>query len=243
MGQSNTWCVHRVSLTERCVECERDTGKAWPLQTLVAEAVLADAVRTSAPAPTPALPTDSAERKRTPLCSGLLDYAPDALREIASACSDFSAPEGEIEDEILECLANRGSRTCARSTLRGTFFALLMLESELGGGHGSEDRCDWEYEDWSTCHTVLDLFALVPRAMAAIAQVSWHGNEKHNPGQPLHHARGKSADHADCILRHLLEAGGFDGPFRHTAAQCWRWLMLGQEECEANGAPKARGAR
>lgn len=207
---------------------------------VVAEATIADSVRTYVPA----LPTDSQERKRTPLCTGLLDYAPDALRRIAEQCTNFPAPEDDIEQAILDCLMSRGDDTCSQSTFRGAFYALLMLENELGGGPlAGPDRCDWEYSDWATCFTVRDLFALVPRALAAVAQVSWHGNEKHNPGEPLHHARGKSADHADCIARHLFEAGGFDGPFRHTAAQCWRWLIMGQVELEANGAPKARGAK
>lgn len=115
-----------------------------------------------APAPAPApgvgLPVDSAERKRTPMCTGLLDY--------------FTA------------------------------------------------------------------------ALAEVAKVSFAGNEKHNPGQPLHHARGKSTDHPDCIVRHLTERGGRDeNGMRHTAALAWRALALLQEELEAEGAPKARGAK
>lgn len=185
--------------------------------------------------PAPRLPQDSETRKRTPLCTGLLDYAPGALAAIAEHCTNFSEPE-DLEAEIVSCLMDRGNDTCALSTYRGAFYALLLLEAELDGR-------DLEYRDWSTCFTIPDLFALFPLALAAVAQVSWHGNEKHNPGQPLHHARGKSTDHADCIMRHLVERGGFDGPFRHSAAMVWRWLMFGQQECEANGAPLARGAR
>ncbi len=55
-----------------------------------------------------------------------------------------------------------------------------------------------------------------PDALAAVSEVSYHGNQKHNPGQPMHHARGKSMDHANCIARHLTERGGFDGPIRHS---------------------------
>lgn len=74
-----------------------------------------------------------------------------------------------------------------------------------------------------------------PDALAAVANVSWHGNEKHNPGQPLHHARGKSMDHADCILRHLTERGTVDrvSGLRHSAQLAWRALALLQEELEA----------
>ena len=96
---------------------------------------------------------------------------------------------------------------------------------------------------------VLDYF---PSAIAEVAFVSFVGNEKHNPGEPLHHARGKSMDHADCIGRHLLQRGTFDVVtlpdgrefrVRHSAYVAWRALALLQEELEAEGAPMARGAR
>lgn len=91
------------------------------------------------------------------------------------------------------------------------------------------------------CSGVLDYF---PAALAAVARVSYEGNEKHNQGQPLHHARGKSTDHADCILRHLVERGkvGPDG-MRHSASLAWRALALLQEELEAEGYEMARGAK
>jgi hypothetical protein len=88
------------------------------------------------------------------------------------------------------------------------------------------------------------LLAYFPDALAAVAQVSYLGNEKHNPGQPMHHARGKSTDHADCIVRHLVNHGGFDGAMRESAAMVWRGLALLQEELEAEmGLPLPRGAR
>lgn len=43
-----------------------------------------------------------------------------------------------------------------------------------------------------------------PDAHAATARVSVKGNEKHNPGEPLHWSRGKSNDHLECVVRHLL---------------------------------------
>ncbi len=94
----------------------------------------------------------------------------------------------------------------------------------------------------------LDYF---PDAVAAASEVSWLGNEKHNPGQPLHWARGKSMDHADCIARHLIERGGFDTivingvtyQIRHTAALLWRAAALCQEELERErGLSAPRGA-
>ena len=95
------------------------------------------------------------------------------------------------------------------------------------------------------------LFDYFPDALAAVANVSWIGNEKHNPGEPLHHARGKSMDHADCVARHLIERGGHDvimidgvpHELRHSAALAWRALALLQEELEQDlGLTLPRGA-
>lgn len=78
---------------------------------------------------------------------------------------------------------------------------------------------------------VLDYF---PDAIAEVARVSFVGNEQHNPGEPLHWAREKSTDHADCIARHLLERGRLDSDgTRHSAKLAWRALALLQLEIEA----------
>lgn len=88
---------------------------------------------------------------------------------------------------------------------------------------------------------LLDYF---PAALAEVARISKAGNDQHNPGQPLHWARGKSMDHADCIGRHLVDRGSLDvDGKRHSAKLAWRALALLQEELEAEGAPMARGAR
>jgi hypothetical protein len=78
---------------------------------------------------------------------------------------------------------------------------------------------------------VLDYF---PDAIAAVAEVSRVGNDQHNPGQPMHWAREKSTDHADCIARHLIERGTLDpmDSLRHSAKLAWRALALLQLELE-----------
>lgn len=77
---------------------------------------------------------------------------------------------------------------------------------------------------------VIDYF---PDALAAIAVVSKLGNDQHNPGQPLHWARDKSTDHADCLIRHFLERGTIDTDgMRHSAKVAWRALALLQTEIE-----------
>lgn len=92
------------------------------------------------------------------------------------------------------------------------------------------DTTSEERKKFPMARGLLDYF---PDALAEVAKVSYLGNEKHNPGQPMHHARGKSADHADCIIRHLVGRGGFDGDIRESAALAWRALALLQEELEA----------
>jgi hypothetical protein len=78
-----------------------------------------------------------------------------------------------------------------------------------------------------------------PAAIAAVAEVSRVGNEQHNPGEPMHWARSKSDDHADCIARHLIDAGKLDNDgLRHTAKLAWRALALLQLELEAAATVK-----
>ena len=76
----------------------------------------------------------------------------------------------------------------------------------------------------------LDYF---PDALAMVAHVSYVGNHKHNPGQPLHWARGKSSDHLDCIGRHLTERNEVEvGNLIHMANEAWRSLAELQEMLE-----------
>lgn len=77
---------------------------------------------------------------------------------------------------------------------------------------------------------VLDYF---PLAILEIAHVSIVGNEQHNPGEPLRWAKEKSTDHADSILRHLIDRGKIDSDgVRHSAKLAWRALALLQTELE-----------
>lgn len=96
---------------------------------------------------------------------------------------------------------------------------------------------------------LLDYF---PAALAAVSSHSYLANQKHNPGEEINWARGKSNDHADCIMRHLIERGGVeevelpDGQIvllRSSAALAWRALALLQEELEAEGYAPGRASR
>lgn len=87
-----------------------------------------------------------------------------------------------------------------------------------------------ERKDRPMATGVLDYF---PNALAYVAYVSKVGNDKHNPGEPLRWAKEKSTDHADCIMRHLVDRGkiGSDG-IRHSGNLAWRALALLEIELE-----------
>lgn len=81
------------------------------------------------------------------------------------------------------------------------------------------------------CAGLLDYF---PDALAAVSRVSFDGTQQHHPDEDMHWDRDKSPDHADCIVRHLTERGGFDGKGnRHSVLLAWRALALAQVELEA----------
>lgn len=76
-----------------------------------------------------------------------------------------------------------------------------------------------------------------PDAMIEVAKLSRIGNDKHNPGQPLHWSKDKSTDHGDCIIRHQLEAGLIDKDtgLLHAVSVAWRAMaqlqtMLEQQQ-------------
>lgn len=96
-----------------------------------------------------------------------------------------------------------------------------------------------------------------PAALAGVARISKIGNDKHNPGQQLHHNRSKSTDHGDCILRHLVDLQSLlvaidrdQGSVEiirqirdEASSVAWRALALSQELHERFGAPLAPGAK
>ena len=87
-----------------------------------------------------------------------------------------------------------------------------------------------ERKEYPVMTGVIDYF---PLAVAEVARLSLQGNRQHDLEGPLHWARGKSNDHADCLLRHLMERGVTDTDgFSHTTKAAWRALALLQEELE-----------
>lgn len=86
------------------------------------------------------------------------------------------------------------------------------------------------------------VLAYFPDALVAVARLSRKGNDKHNPGEPLHWARDKSTDHADCLVRHQLEFDQIDeedGEY-HAVKVAWRALAQLQTLLEGSPPPEKK---
>jgi hypothetical protein len=82
-----------------------------------------------------------------------------------------------------------------------------------------------------------------PDAFVDIARLSKIGNDKHNPGQPLHWNRPLSKDHADALMRHFIGRGMVDTDgVRHSTKVAWRALAILQLELETRKAQEVREA-
>lgn len=96
---------------------------------------------------------------------------------------------------------------------------------------------------------VTGLLCYFPSALMAVARVSKKGNDKHNPGQPMHHDRSKSTDQIDCAGRHILEfecdndALDPDTQESVLAHAIWRLCARLQIHLESKGAPLAPRAK
>lgn len=84
-----------------------------------------------------------------------------------------------------------------------------------------------------------------PRALAYVAKISKSGNDKHNPGEPLHWSRDKSGDHLDCIARHLIDVETVDPEdgLLHAGKLAWRALANLELKLEAEEANHANSCK
>lgn len=188
----------------------------------------------------------------SPLMAGLCDLRVGGVVDVGGP--PYHCPSGHAHKSAFEAHACQhggveGCDYCTEGRRRADASVVKVRESagsfDCDGPtlpRGSADRKD--------VPLYAGLLRYFPAALAAVARVSKLGNDKHNPGQPLHHARGKSMDHADCILRHLLDmddraTGGVDEHGLPEAAYvAWRALALAQEWLEEHsGAPPAPAAR
>lgn len=108
----------------------------------------------------------------------------------------------------------------------------LCIVCRLGGAAPAAQPPAPARKDFPLFSGCIDYF---PDALLLVARLSKIGNDKHNPGQPLHWSKDKSPDHADCLARHLLDHGEIDPDtgLSHTVSVAWRALALLQTEIEA----------
>ncbi len=85
------------------------------------------------------------------------------------------------------------------------------------------------------------VLAYFPDALLCVAWISKVGNDKHNPGKPLHWAKEKSGDEPDAMVRHVLDSfrgvapdPGLEplGDLGHMASIAWRALANLQRACD-----------
>lgn len=110
---------------------------------------------------------------------------------------------------------------------------LLMRVVGLGGAPSRSVVLPDSASERKAFPVASGLMDYFPDALAVIANVSYQGNEQHNPGKPINWDRAKSGDEADTMLRHFLQRGSLDTDgIRHTAKMAWRALALLQKELE-----------
>ncbi|API58539.1 hypothetical protein BSL82_03790 [Tardibacter chloracetimidivorans] len=97
-------------------------------------------------------------------------------------------------------------------------------------------------QEYPMAEGLLDYF---PNALAEVARLSHASTAQHHPEKGMHWDRDKSTDHANKIMRHLVDRGKLDDKgLRHSAMVAWRALAMLQEELEqAEGYPLSRASR
>lgn len=80
-----------------------------------------------------------------------------------------------------------------------------------------------------------------PDALMALARHSKKANDKHNPGEPVHWARGKSNDHLNCAGRHILTPDALDPDTGETEAVCLLWRAAAYVQLQEEKRLRAAG--
>lgn len=80
------------------------------------------------------------------------------------------------------------------------------------------------------------MFGYFPDAWLEVVRIARLGNEQHNPGEPLHWARGKSTDQMNAAFNHVFDYGSgarvdSDGGY-HLAKAIWRLMAQLQLDVE-----------
>jgi hypothetical protein len=163
------------------------------------------------------------DRKRAPLWRGCFAYFPKALAAIAELGWGDDEESASVEEDAIECVNELVSNLLDKDYVYAAAWALSLLHHEIDGNAEQSGCAD-------------DVDSLLKNRAAAlleISRLSLAANEQHNPGQPIHWAREKSTDHADCLMRHLLDRGTRDTDGQlHTAKVAWRALAMAELHLE-----------
>lgn len=146
------------------------------------------------------------------------------VRHIPPNCHDPLCQNKPCADSAY-CLYHSPVREWERAE-DYTYAAPCEPEQELDGPAISRELDKSDAMERKATPLYSGFVAYFPDAMAAVARLSHIANEQHNPGEPMHWARGKSMDHEDCIMRHLADhASGTevdtDGQL-HLTKVAWR---------------------
>jgi hypothetical protein len=107
----------------------------------------------------------------------------------------------------------------------------------IGGGPTRATTLPTDAKGRKTFPIATGLLDYFPDALAAVSNLSYIANEQHNPGEPVHWARGKSMDEDDTLMRHFMQRGTLDTDgVRHSVKIAWRALAFLQKEIEAEQA-------
>lgn len=154
---------------------------------------------------------------------------------------EYEPNEPLIESKSLQRWREAGKPQAGLAAYAGLSIERLRELDKRGGTEGVTARLPTDSAARKNMPIATGVIDYFPDALAAIAEISKAGNDKHNPGEPLHWAREKSTDHADCIARHLIERGRPDEDGgRHSAKLAWRALALLQTEIEAERKATSR---
>ena len=112
----------------------------------------------------------------------------------------------------------------------------------LSGSGGSLPDNPDRRNEYPMADGLLDYF---PNALAEVSRLSHIATQQHHPDEEMHWDRGKSLDHRNKIMRHLIDTGKKDNHgMRHSAMVAWRSLALLQTELEEQeGYPASRASR
>jgi hypothetical protein len=146
------------------------------------------------------------------------------------SCEDCNC--GKKEQEIME----EYKHFCKKHNSL-SLNSCVLCEAEAHENSKEEHNNSLNRKNKPVFSGVLQYF---PDAIMEISTHSKKGNDKHNPGQPLHWSKEKSKDHADCIARHLIDIGPNwdeidpESQSYHATALAWRSLALLQTLLERN---------